>query len=90
MAHSLSAMKRIRQNEKRRMRNRSNRSQLRSQIKKVNKALEDNDKETAQRLLPETASVIHRMVKKGVIHENSGSRYLSRLAAKVSSIEASA
>ena len=77
-------MKRIRQNEKRRLRNRHDRSQLRTQVKKVCQALEENDAKTASDLLPQTASLIDRMVKKGVIHENTGSRYLSRLARKVS------
>ena len=84
MAHSLSATKRIRQNEKRRLRNRSDRSQLRTQVKKVRRALDEDDLETARALLPPTASLIDRMVKKGVIHSNTGSRYLSRLARKVS------
>ena len=84
MAHSLSAMKRIRQNEKRRLRNRSNRSQLRTQIKKVRKAMEDEDFETARALLPSTASLVDRMVKKGAIQANTGSRYMSRLARQIS------
>ncbi len=84
MAHSLSAVKRIRQNEKRRLRNRHDRSQLRTQVKKVRQALGEDDSTTAQALLPQTASLIDRMVKKGVIHQNTGSRYLSRLARKVS------
>jgi small subunit ribosomal protein S20 len=77
-------MKRIRQNEKRRLRNRHDRSQLRTQVKKVRQALEEDEVATAQALLPQTASLIDRMVKKGVIHQNTGSRYLSRLARKVS------
>ena len=84
MAHSLSAVKRIRQNEKRRLRNRHDRTRLRTQVKKVRQALEEDDSTTAQSLLPQTASLIDRMVKKGVIHQNAGSRYLSRLARKVS------
>lgn len=77
-------MKRIRQNEKRRVRNRSDRSQLRTQVKKVRKALEEDDFQAAGALLPQTASLIDRLVKKGVIHSNTGSRYLSRLARKIS------
>jgi small subunit ribosomal protein S20 len=84
LAHSLSAIKRIRQNEERRQRNRANRSQLRTQIKKVRKALDDNDIEAARALLPETASLLDRLVKKGIIHGNTGSRYMSRLAHHVS------
>ncbi len=89
MAHSLSAMKRIRQNEKRRLRNRSHRSELRTQVKRVRKALHEEDFETARALLPRTASLVHRLVKKGTIHENTGSRYLSRLARRVPATTAS-
>ncbi len=89
MAHSLSAIKRIRQNEKRRSRNRSHRSQLRTEIKKVRLALDENDVETVRAMLPGIASLIDRMVKKGIIHQNTGSRYLSRLAGQFSVIASS-
>ena len=83
MAHSRSAEKRIRQNEKLRLRNRSDRSRLRGDIKKLRQVIanEDTNKaDKARQLLPSTTSLIDRMVKKGIIHENTGSRYKSRLA----------
>lgn len=83
MAHSRSAQKRIRQNEIQRLRNRSNRSRLRTDIKKLRQAIAAEDVEEARKLLPGTASLIDRMVKKGVIHQNTGSRYKSRLATLV-------
>ena len=86
MAHSLSAIKRVRQNEKRRMRNRGNRTQLRSQIKKLRQAIEANNAEEAKKLAPETMSLVDVMVKKGVIHENAGNRYKSRLSRQVAAI----
>ncbi len=89
MAHSLSAVKRIRQNEKRRSRNRSHRSQLRTEIKKIRLALEESDVETARAMLPGIASLIDRMVKKGILHGNTGSRYMSRLAGQLSAIASS-
>ncbi len=89
MAHSLSAMKRIRQNEKRRLRNRASRSQLRTQIKKTRQAIEAADGEKAREILPQTTEMIDRMIKKGIIHKNTGSRYKSRLAGKISSISSS-
>ena len=82
-------MKRIRQNEKRRSRNRSHRSELRTKIKKVRQAMEESDVETARTMLPGIASLIDRMVKKGIIHQNTGSRYLSRLASQISAIASS-
>ena len=83
MAHSRSAEKRIRQNEKLRLRNRSDRSRLRGDIKKLREVITNEDKDNvdkARQLLPSTNSLIDRMVKKGIIHENTGSRYKSRLA----------
>lgn len=89
MAHSLSAIKRVRQNEKRRDRNRSNRTRLRSQIKKLRQALEASNLEEAQKLLPQTMSLVDVMVKKGIIHENAGNRYKSRLTRRLSGLTAS-
>jgi small subunit ribosomal protein S20 len=73
----------VRQNVERRLRNRSNRSRLRSQIKKLRQALETSNLAEAKKLLPETASLVDVMVKKGIIHENAGNRYKSRLARRV-------
>lgn len=83
MAHSASAVKRVRQNVRRRLRNRSDRSKLRSQIKKLRQALDGSNLAEAKKLLPETASLVDLMVKKGIIHENAGNRYKSRLARRV-------
>lgn len=85
MAHSKSAQKRIRQNEAARLRNRANRSALRSQVKKFRQAVGEKKVGEAKSLLPETAALIDRMVKKGVIHVNTGSRYKSRLAKALAS-----
>ncbi len=83
MAHSASAIKRVRQNEKRRVRNRASRSRLRTQIKKLRQALEASNLDEAKTLLPSTISLVDVMVKKGVIHENAGNRYKSRLSRRV-------
>jgi len=89
LAHSPSAEKRIRQNENHRLRNRADRSRLRSDIKRLRKVLADKDVEKARQLLPRTSSLIDRMIKKGVIRENTGSRYKSRLAKLVVATSAS-
>ena len=90
MAHSASAIKRVRQNVKRRLRNRSNRSRLRSHIKKLRLALETASVEDAKKLLPSTMSLVDVMVKKGIIHENTGNRYKSRLSRRLASAGAAA
>ena len=89
MAHSLSAIKRVRQNEKRRVRNRSHRTRLRSQIKKLRQAIDAGNADDAKKLLPDTVSLVDVMVKKGVIHENAGSRYKSRLTRQLAALSAS-
>lgn len=86
MAHSKSAKKRIKQNESARLRNRGNRSALRTQLKKVRQAVADKKSDEATKLLPQTTSLIDVMVKKGVIHGNTGSRYKSRLAKSVATL----
>jgi len=83
LAHSLSAIKRVRQNEKHRLRNRADRTRLRTQIKKFRQAIDAQNADEAQKLLPDTISLIDVMVKKGVLHENTGSRYKSRLTRRL-------
>ena len=89
MAHSLSAIKRVRQNEKQRLRNRSYRTRLRTQIKKLREAIAADKADEAKKLLPDTISLVDILVKKGVIHENAGNRYKSRLTRRLSALAAS-
>ncbi len=83
MPNHKSAKKRVRQNEKRKMINRSNRSRLRTAIKKMRDALTSGDAQTAQTLLPVTVSVIDKAIQKGVLHRNAAARYKSRLTSHV-------
>ena len=85
MAHSASARKRVRQNAERRERNRSSRSRLRSRIKKLRQAIDAANLEEAKKLLPSTMSLVDVMVKKGILHENTGNRYKSRLSRRLAS-----
>ena len=74
----------MRQNEKRRDINRSNRGRLRTGIKKLRAAIEGGEAGSAQELLPATVSLIDKAVQKGVLHRNAAARYKSRLTARVS------
>ena len=67
----------MRQNEKRRAINKSNRTKVRTYIKKMRAALDS--KQDVQTVLPETISVIDKAVQKGVLHANAAARYKSRL-----------
>lgn len=85
MPNHKSAEKRVRQNEKRRQINRSNRTRLRTAIKKLRSELGGAG---AAELLPQTISTIDKAVQKGVLHRNAAARYKSRLTLNVN--EASA
>lgn len=79
MANHKSAEKRVRQNEKRNAINRSNRSKVRTQVKKLRAAVASSDKSLSTELLNPTISVIDKAVNKGIIHKNTAARYKSRL-----------
>jgi len=81
MAHSASARKRIRQNEKRRARNRWRLRTMRSAIKDFRTKLAHNDLDGAKEALRECQKVIDRTAQKGVIHKNQANRRKSRLNA---------
>ena len=88
MAHHASALKQMRQGEKRRARNRKNLSQLKTQVKRLRAAIAEGNAEGAKKLLPETVGVIDKAAKKGIVHDNAASRYKSRLSRKVSALGA--
>lgn len=83
MANIKSAKKRAKQAEVRRMRNASQRSMLRSAIKKVVKALEAKDKAAAEAAYQSAEPVLDRYASRGLIHKNKASRHKSRLSAHI-------
>lgn len=83
MPNHKSAEKRVRQNERRRVINRSNRSRLRTAIKDLRGALASGSAKDTAALLPKTVSEIDKAVQKGVLHRNAAARHKSRLTARV-------
>jgi len=79
VANIASAKKRAKQAEKLRLHNASQRSFLRTNIKKVLKAIAANDKDAAQAAYTVAVPVIDSMVNKGIIHKNKAARHKSRL-----------
>lgn len=79
MANHASALKRNRQNRKRRLLNQMNRKKLKTQLKKLRTAVVDGNHEEARRLLPTTYSLIDKSVQKGVLASNAARRYKSRI-----------
>ncbi|MEZ5649393.1 MAG: 30S ribosomal protein S20 [Burkholderiaceae bacterium] len=86
MANIKSARKRARQNVSRNQLKSAQRSQLRTAIKKVRKAVAAGDKEAAASAFQASQSVIDGFAGKRVIHRNAAARYKSRLAAAVRSM----
>jgi small subunit ribosomal protein S20 len=80
------AIKRMKQNEVRRARNRHYRSRMRNEIKNVREAVAAGDVATAQAHLKAAVSIIHRVYSKGVIHRNQAARRISRLNKAVKAI----
>lgn len=86
MPNHKSAEKRVRQNEKKNLVNRANRSSLRTQIKKLRAAIGAGDKAQCEALLNPTISAIDKAVNKGVIHKNTAARHKSRLSGHINSL----
>lgn len=87
MAHSFSAKKRVRQNEKQRIYNRSIKSELKGEVKDFLQMVHDRKLDEAKSELPKAFSLIDQDVAKGVIHRNTGDRRKSRLARALASLE---
>ena len=87
LATHLSAIKRARQNEKRRLRNLNIRSTVRSSVKKVRAAVEKKDIEGARKALLSTVSLIQKAHTKGIFHGNTSARKISRLTREVNALK---
>ena len=79
MANIKSAAKRARQAEKNRQHNMAQRSEVRTSIKKVLKAIEAGNLDDAQSAYKAAVPVIDKMVNKGIMHANKAARHKSRL-----------
>ena len=87
MANHFSALKRARQTEKRTGRNRASKSQLRTELRRLRESLAAGDKAKATESFRSTVSAIDKAIQKGVIHQNTASRYKSRLSARLAAMQ---
>ena len=87
MANHFSALKRARQTEKRTTRNRANNSRLRTSLRSLREAIEKGDKAAAEQMYRQTVSALDKAIQKGTLHENTASRYKSRLSARVGAMK---
>ncbi len=88
MAHSKSARKRIRQNARRRLRNRAAKSALRTSVKKFLSALTAGDKDAATTALVAVQEKADKTAARGIIRKESAGRIKSQLSAKLNKLDA--
>jgi len=85
VANHKSALKRARQNEVRRMRNKDVKTRVKGVVKEIRLAADGNDTNVAKERLTVAKSIIDKAAKKGVLHRNTASRKISRLTKLVNS-----
>lgn len=90
MAHHKSALKRIRSNERKRLRNRIFRSRARTEIKKARAFIDSGDIESARQATLQAIRVLDKAAVKGILHRNNVARRKSRLMKRLARLEAAA
>jgi small subunit ribosomal protein S20 len=88
LANTAQARKRVRQAEKRRRQNASQRSMTRTAVKRVVAAIEAKDAEAARAAFLRAVPVLDSMVNKGMLHKNKAARHKSRLNAHIKALAA--
>ncbi|WP_127106072.1 30S ribosomal protein S20 [Pararhodobacter zhoushanensis] len=88
MANTSQSKKRARQADARFEINKARRSRIRTYLRKVEEAIASGDAEVAKAALIEVQPELARGVSKGVLHKNTASRKMSRLASRVKSLTA--
>jgi small subunit ribosomal protein S20 len=87
LANTASAKKRVRQNEKRRMRNRVWLTRARSTVKQARITIDSEDSAASVAAVNKAISELDRAASKGVIHKRNAARRKSRLLKKLSTLE---
>ncbi|MGD0397916.1 MAG: 30S ribosomal protein S20 [Syntrophobacteraceae bacterium] len=86
MANHKSAIKRARQSEEQRVRNRSRKTRMKNVIRDLDEAIAGKSPEKAAEQLKKAISVIAKTASKGVVHKNTASRKISRLTREVNAL----
>jgi len=86
LANHKSAIKRVRQSEERRIRNRARKTRMKNVIRSLEEAIASNSRETALERLKTAVSVIDTTASRGVIHKNTASRKVARLSKRVNAL----
>jgi small subunit ribosomal protein S20 len=88
MPQHKSAMRRVKRTQKEKMQNKIYRSKFKNLTKKIDRALEEGNVETANEMLPKAFSAIDRAAKIGTIHKNQAARRKSRLVKRIDRAQA--
>ena len=83
MANTAQARKRAKQSERRRLHNASRKSQYRTRLKQVIRAIEDGNKAAAAVAYAAAIPIIDKLVKTSLIHRNKAARHKSRLSSRI-------
>ncbi|MEZ2348824.1 30S ribosomal protein S20 [Terriglobus sp. RCC_193] len=86
MANHVSSLKRSKQTIAKTAVNRSNKTKLRGSLRQLREAIQKGDAKTATEQYRATVSILDKSVQKGVLHDNTASRYKSRLNARVKAL----
>ena len=86
MANHVSSLKRARQTVAKTAVNRSNKSKLRGTLRLMREAIAKGDANAAKEQFRSTVSLLDKSVQKGVLHDNTASRYKSRLNARLKAL----
>jgi small subunit ribosomal protein S20 len=86
MANHVSSLKRARQTETRSAVNRANRTRVRTSLRELRESLVKGDVKAAQEQYRATVSMLDKSVQKGILHDNTVSRYKSRLNARLKAL----
>ena len=86
MANIKSQIKRIKTNEKARLRNKSVKSELKTYVRRVREAVDAGDKAAAEEAMSKAGRKLDKAVSKGVIHKNQAANRKSELAKQVAAL----
>jgi len=88
LARHLSAMKRARQNKKRRVRNQARKTRVKNVVRDVRQAVAQNNLEGAEAALSKAVPIIAQVAGKGTLHWRTAARKISRLTKQVNTLKA--
>lgn len=86
MANHKSAKKRIRQTAKRNFNNKSKKTRVRTQVKKLRGFISEQNKEEAVKLFPQVQSLLAKLAKSSATNKRTSARRISRLAGQIAKL----